>query len=149
VEDVPEDAFFFEAALRECAPDVELIHAIDGKSALEILKQRVGRLPDLIVTDLNMPGVNGFDLLMKLKADATFAGLSVIVFSSSNLDSDRQAAIALGAKGFQTKPLGQAALMKEVSLICKWLGEKLITQPMSQNDSTSLSGNPKLGPEAK
>jgi CheY-like chemotaxis protein len=63
------------------------------------------QLPHLIITDLNMPKVDGFKLLHELKADERLKSIPVIVCSTSVSPHDRSKALQLGAKDFITKPI--------------------------------------------
>jgi CheY-like chemotaxis protein len=62
-------------------------------------------LPHLIITDLNMPFVSGFDLLRLIKSNPRYQQIEVIVFSTSSLQDDISKSTALGAKQFITKPV--------------------------------------------
>ena len=61
-------------------------------------------LPSLVITDLNMPKLNGFELLQRLKADSHYRNIPVLAYTTSNSEKDKQRAICLGAKDFITKP---------------------------------------------
>jgi CheY-like chemotaxis protein len=62
------------------------------------------RLPDLILLDINMPGLSGFDVLKKLKDDRRLARIPVVMLTSSELSSDVAKAYELGASGYISKP---------------------------------------------
>lgn len=101
VEDTPGDAFAFQRAVQECAPEVQLVCARDLGTAREI----IDRLSiDTLFLDLSLPDGSGLSLLDWLKRDAIFARMPAIVLTSSARESDRAAAEALGADGFYTKP---------------------------------------------
>lgn len=63
------------------------------------------QLPHLIITDLNMPKLNGFELLRQLKSCPRLKQISVLVCSTSTLPSDKQTCLMLGAVGYIVKPL--------------------------------------------
>jgi CheY-like chemotaxis protein len=117
VEDDLDDVLFFEMAISRCAPNVDVVHANDGSHALEILKSGVGFVPDLIVTDLKMPGMNGFEFLAKVKGDSELSKIPVIIFSSSGEEVDRQRAKPLNLSGYHVKPVGHHELVEEVRRI--------------------------------
>jgi putative two-component system response regulator len=71
------------------------MNAHDGEQALELLKTYV---PDILLLDLVLPGMSGFDILEKIKADPTTAKIPVIVFSNLGQQSDIDRAMKLGAK---------------------------------------------------
>lgn len=62
-------------------------------------------LPHLIITDLNMPIVSGFDLLKLIKSNPRYQRIEVIVFTTSSLQDDISKSTSLGAKQFITKPV--------------------------------------------
>lgn len=68
-------------------------------------------LPKLVVTDLSMPDISGFDLLEALKNNKRYKHIPVIVYSTSSLQADIQKSITLGATGFYTKPSAMADYM--------------------------------------
>ncbi|HYH15702.1 MAG TPA: response regulator [Flavisolibacter sp.] len=61
-------------------------------------------LPSLIITDLNMPGISGFELLQALKGMQRYKHIDVFVYSTSNTKSHIDLCLALGAKEYITKP---------------------------------------------
>ena len=69
-----------------------------------ILKENAGNLPDLILTDLNMEGQTGYDVLRFINSDARFATIPVIVYSGTLLDSIVTKCIELGASEVVMKP---------------------------------------------
>jgi len=80
--------------------------AADGRAALEWLKSRAPHeLPAIVVTDLNMPRMNGLDLLRAIKTDPALERLCVAVITSSNIPHDREDALAAGACAFIPKPM--------------------------------------------
>lgn len=62
-------------------------------------------LPRIILTDLNMPGISGFELLQALKGMQRYKAIDVFVYSTSSLGSHIDMCLALGAREFITKPL--------------------------------------------
>jgi len=73
-------------------------------------------VPDLVLSDLHMPYENGFDLIRRLRADSRFAGLPIILVSSSLWGvKDRETATQLGVSRFLFRPLEPQALIDEVS----------------------------------
>ncbi len=117
VDDDLDDVLFFEMAISRCASDIDVVHAHDGAQAMELLSNGVGFVPDLIITDIKMPGINGFEFLEMLKARPELSKLPVIVFSSSGEAVDRQQAAVFDLKGYHVKPVGHQALLEEVRRI--------------------------------
>jgi len=87
--------------------------ARDGVEALKLLlggENRSGDAPDalpwLVLLDLNMPRLNGFEVLERLRADERTRLLPVVIFSASDEWSDEREAHRLGANGYVRKPMG-------------------------------------------
>lgn len=85
-----------------------VLSAHDGQSAWNRLNEQGC---DLIVTDLEMPGVGGFELLEKLRSDPRHRELPALVISSKDTDENRKRAAGLSAIDFITKPVSQQALI--------------------------------------
>ena len=81
--------------------------AVDGRDALE--KLRTGRYR-VLVTDLEMPRMHGYDLLREIRNDAKLKDLPVVVCSSRSSEKHRRRAQEAGANGYLTKPFTQASL---------------------------------------
>jgi CheY-like chemotaxis protein len=82
--------------------------AADGAEALAA----IGRArPDLVVLDVNMPGLDGPEVCRRVRADATTHGLPVLVLTAAARDEDRRRALAAGADGYMTKPFSPLALL--------------------------------------
>ena len=80
--------------------------AEDGEQALE----QARRQPDLILLDLRLPGMSGFDVARELKADPVTAAIPVVAITALADRDDREAALAAGCAGCVTKPFTPAAL---------------------------------------
>jgi CheY-like chemotaxis protein len=83
--------------------------AKNGEEALQLLTDRSSELfsgkPDLILVDLNMPKMNGFEFLDKLREFDEYRDIKVFVLSTSDEKEDKLAAAKFGISGFITKPL--------------------------------------------
>ncbi len=123
VEDEPADASLLRAALREAGSVVQLHHAVDAAEALQRLRRPAAAPPDLLLLDINLPRVNGRELLATLKADPQLAPLPVVVVSTSDAEADVQAAYALGAAGYLVKPVDMDVLIKAMASLCHYWGQ--------------------------
>lgn len=103
VDDDEDDRFFMELAFKADSPGTRLYLAGGGKQALNLL-QTVQPLPDVILLDLNMPIMNGFEVLVHLKASTAYRSIPVIILTTSNDSTDQKQAYQLGAREFVTKP---------------------------------------------
>lgn len=113
VEDEPADAYLVRKAFEESLLQVELTHVEDGAEALAYLRgegeqastSTPSRLPDLILLDLNMPGMNGKSFLHHLKQDTRLCRIPVVVLTTSESEADVCESYALGAAGYAVKPV--------------------------------------------
>jgi two-component system, OmpR family, alkaline phosphatase synthesis response regulator PhoP len=78
----------------------EVLTAIDGEEALRVAR---AQRPDLVLLDVVMPKLQGFDVLKALKQDAATAGIPIIVLSNLGQDRDVEQATALGAAAYLVK----------------------------------------------
>ncbi|AUD07618.1 response regulator [Spirosoma pollinicola] len=98
-----DDQYFFEQALKTLVPSMTIRALYDGEELLAALEQ-CETVPNLILLDLHMPQVNGFDALAQVRSEVHLKELPVVVLSTSSTEQDRQRALQLGADGFLTKP---------------------------------------------
>ena len=93
-------------------PDV--IEAIDGLDGLEKAKQHSF---DLIVTDINMPNMNGFDLIIELRKLPTYAKTPILTLTTEKNDEMKAKGKAVGATGWIVKPFVPEQLLKAVGIV--------------------------------
>ena len=107
VDDSEADLYLLEAALEQHGEALDIALAHDGEEAMSVLRGAAqgGRLPDLLVLDLNMPRMGGFEVLSAVRADPTLRALRVIIFTTSTARGDELRAYELGATAFVTKPM--------------------------------------------
>lgn len=99
------------------ASGFDLFHAKDGPEALRHLADNV---PDAIVIDLLMPGMSGFDVLQKVKADPRLKNVPSMILSNLNKQSDIERAKVLGAQKFLVKAAASLdQIVQEVRELCK------------------------------
>ncbi len=92
--------------------------AEDGQIALNMLKTHGY---DFVVSDINMPNMNGFDLLQAVKADAALKHLPVLMVTAEARREDIALAAQLGAAGYIVKPFTKAALAEKLQTIMQEL----------------------------
>jgi two-component system cell cycle response regulator DivK len=91
--------------------------AVDGPQAVSVAH---AAKPDLILMDLGLPGIDGFEATTRLKADAATRHIPIIVLSAHAMTNDRDKALAAGGDDFDTKPVRfQQLLGKIESLLTK------------------------------
>jgi two-component system response regulator len=108
VEDQEGDVGLTREALRRSEKQINLSVASNGEEALAFLRRQADYVdavrPDLILLDLNMPRMDGREVLAAMKKDRALRVIPVIVFTSSSAESDVQKAYELGARCYVTKP---------------------------------------------
>ena len=106
VEDDLDDLFMVEQAFEKYNSDIDVVHAKDGFEALKFLNeyQQNHPLPCLIILDINMPGMDGRETLIRIKQSERFKEIPVVLFTTSSSERDMAFARKWGAE-FITKPL--------------------------------------------
>jgi len=108
VEDNPGDVRLAREAFRDVNRSIQVHLASDGVQALEFLRRQGGHLhaprPDLILLDLNLPKMNGREVLAKIKSDDSLKMIPTIVLSSSETDADVLISYQLQANCYLRKP---------------------------------------------
>ncbi|SMB78909.1 response regulator [Deinococcus hopiensis] len=125
VEDNPADVFLMETALELSALPVTLEVARDGVEALEQLEagKAAERFPDLILLDLNMPRLDGFEVLAALREDPALRHLAVVVFTTSSAPDDVKRAYTLQANSYVSKPASLDEFLHLMTLLdAYWFG---------------------------
>lgn len=107
VEDEPENRLFIGLMLRTEGYDV--LEAEDGQCALELLARELP--PELILLDVMMPGLNGWQVFQRLRQDPRWAGIPVVMLTALAQRSDVERAVELGVDGYLTKPFEPADLI--------------------------------------
>jgi CheY-like chemotaxis protein len=113
VDDDSEDAELFLHAVNEIDPSIQIENARDGQHALEILEADTN-LPSIIFLDINMPKVNGWECLMKLKQNQRTKNIPVVMYSTSRHNDNIILAKRLGAIDFMEKPYHFDDLKKQI-----------------------------------
>ena len=90
------------------------LQAVDGLSALEVLKSRT---VDLAIVDLNMPRMDGIELVRALRADERWKKLPVLLLTTEQRAEDRELARAAGVNAYLTKPADPEQLRRQVEAL--------------------------------
>ena len=106
VEDDPVDQEMIVLAFKRASVKNKLITKSNGQEALDYLlaPRRESVLPAVIILDLNMPHMDGFEFLRRIKTEPRFAAIPVVVLTTSQFDRDLTQSYALGASSCLTKP---------------------------------------------
>ncbi len=110
VDDEPTIRYLLRASLE--GQGYRLIEACDGPSALQSAQSE---LPDLILLDIALPGLNGLEVCHRLKDDPTTATTPVLLLTGYVDQTKREAAERAGAQGFIAKPFSPAALVARIA----------------------------------
>ncbi len=108
VEDNPADVRLTVEAFKDAGILTRLSVAHDGAEALVVLGERSASeagLPDIVLLDLNLPRMDGRELLEKMKSDARLRHIPVVVLTTSQADEDIARSYELGANAFIKKPV--------------------------------------------
>ncbi|QMW06716.1 response regulator [Spirosoma foliorum] len=110
VDDDEDDQYLIQAAFEKDSARYNLQFAADGTDVLEKIDAHQF-LPDLVLLDLNMPRMHGFEVLKHLKDSPVYRHVPVVILTTSDNENDINQAYQLGANTFLTKPLNHQALV--------------------------------------
>jgi two-component system cell cycle response regulator DivK len=96
--------------------DYELLTATDGQAGVELARRE---RPDLILMDLSLPVVDGWEATRRIKTDAGLRGIPIIALTAHAMRGDEERARAVGCDDYLTKPIDDAALFAKLA---KFLG---------------------------
>lgn len=118
----------------------ELEEAVNGKDGLE---KAIALLPDLIITDLLMPEMDGFTLIQNLRQNPQLQYVKIIVSSASVFESDQNRSLAVGGDDFLSKPIKADELLSQLEchLGLVWIYESSPSTPPATLDVTTTSTN--------
>lgn len=142
VEDNQLDAELVRNAFFETLKGASVRVATDGETALECLLGTDGHVksasfpePTIVLLDLKLPGISGFQVLEKIKSTPNLKRLPVVVFTSSNQDSDRAACYDLGANSYVVKPSSYEGFLEAAAKFIAYWSE-LNSAPPSEDRPT-------------
>jgi len=121
VEDNPDDASLAIRALRKNGINNSLVHLKDGEEAIDFIfckgiysRRTLDELPKLILLDLKMPKIDGFEVLRQVKSDARTSLIPVVLLTSSNQEKDILRSYQLGANSYIVKPVEFGLYVKTI-----------------------------------
>ena len=128
VEDNPTDVFVIRNILGQSCSDVTLRVLTDGQEALRYFENLAGdessRPPSIVLLDLNIPKVSGFDVLRKIRSISRWDRIPVVIVTSSNSREDHVTAQQLSADAFFNKPADLRAYFELGGLVQQILGSR-------------------------
>jgi two-component system cell cycle response regulator len=111
VDDVSHNLELISYLLR--AAGHEVYGAVSGEQALELAQRH---RPDLVVLDLQLPDMDGYDVLRRLRSSPASAGVSVIAVTAYAMVGDRDAALSAGFDGYLAKPIDPVRLAESIEV---------------------------------
>ena len=114
VDDEPQNLELMEAILQDA--EYEVFSALGGEEALALAHEK---RPDLIILDLMMPGLSGFEVCARIKMDPQTGGIPVLFVTALNQIADKERALAVGGDDFLTKPIQYAELLARAEALLK------------------------------
>ncbi|MEH2171693.1 response regulator [Nostoc sp.] len=137
VEDSNEDFRMLQRLMRRMSVQNPIHRCTNGDEVLEFLYQqgnyayakdedlpnsKVALRPSVILLDLNLPGIDGRDILDRLKQDNSFKGIPIVVFTTSSNPKDIELCYQKGANGYLVKPMDAQELKKTIqAFVDYWL----------------------------
>jgi CheY-like chemotaxis protein len=139
VEDNPADQELIRRAVEEVTTGLELRIVEDGEEALAYLFRRgkyqapaTSPMPRLLLLDLGLPRVDGYQVLEEIRADSKLRPMPVLVLTTSRQEKDIIHSYELGCNSFFTKPAGLDQLTGLVQTIEKYWFESAVLPPMTE-----------------
>ena len=90
------------------------LEIVEAASGLEALERIAEERPDVVLLDLDMPGLDGYGVLREVRRQPEWAGLRVVAVTAYAMQSDRDKAISAGFDGYLTKPINAVQIRKYV-----------------------------------
>jgi chemotaxis family two-component system response regulator Rcp1 len=136
VEDNPADIKITQRALRESSFPVELLVVRDGQEAVDYLLRKgdhaadsAWRSPDLILLDINLPRLDGREVLRRIRSDPALKPVPVVVLTTSHRQEDVQEMYAAGANTYIEKPQDFARFVQVLQTIQRYWLDTAILPP--------------------
>jgi two-component system cell cycle response regulator len=131
VDDIMSNVKLLEAKL-----SAEYFDVVTAFNGLECLARMAENVPDIVLLDVMMPGMDGFEVCRRIKSDPKIAHVPVVMVTALDQPSDRVTGLEAGADDFLTKPVDDAALFARVRSLVRL---KLMTDELRMRESTGQS----------
>ncbi len=112
---VVEDSKAIRSMIRVALEEAGGFYAAEAGNGFEALKTLPTRSFDLIITDINMPDINGLELIGYVKSNPTYKDIPLIIVSTEKSEEDKKRGMALGAVGYVVKPFKKEELVAVVT----------------------------------
>ncbi|WP_068437701.1 response regulator [Magnetospirillum sp. XM-1] len=94
----------------------DVVMAVDGEQGVAMASSQS---PDLILMDMSLPVLNGWDATRRIKADSALSGIPVIALTAHAMASDREQALAAGCDAYETKPIDLPQLLEKIESLLR------------------------------
>lgn len=109
---IVEDSATTRALIRAVIDELGEFETVEAGSGFEALKMLPQQEYDLIITDINMPDINGLELINFVRSNPRYNHLPIIIVSTERSDEDKKRGMALGATAYVTKPFKSLELQE-------------------------------------
>jgi two-component system chemotaxis response regulator CheY len=116
---IVEDSKAIRSMIRVSLEEAGGFYATEAGNGFEALKTLPTRSFDLIITDINMPDINGLELIGYVKSNPAYQKIPLIIVSTEKTEEDKKRGMALGAAGYVVKPFRKDELMATVERALK------------------------------
>ncbi len=114
---IVEDSSTTRALIKAIIEEVGDFHTVEAGSGFDALKLLPTQEFDLIITDINMPDINGLELINFMKNNPQYKDLPLIIVSTERSEEDRKRGMALGAAAYITKPFNANELREIIKQV--------------------------------
>ena len=114
---IVEDSATTRALIRAVIDEIGEYETVEAGSGFEALKMLPQQEYDLIVTDINMPDINGLELINFVRNNPRYNHLPIIIVSTERSEEDKKRGMALGATAYVTKPFKSSELQEVIKKI--------------------------------
>ncbi len=114
---IVEDSKAIRSMIRVSLEETGGFFAVEAGNGFEALKTLPTRRFDLIITDINMPDINGLELIGYVKSNPAYKDIPLVIVSTEKSEEDKKRGIALGAQGYVEKPFKKEDLMAMVTKV--------------------------------
>jgi two-component system chemotaxis response regulator CheY len=116
---IVEDSSTTRALIRAIIEEMGDFHTVEASSGFDALKLLPTQEFDLIITDINMPDINGLEFINFMKSNPKYKDLPLIIVSTERSEEDKKRGMALGAKAYITKPFKANELQEVIKQVIK------------------------------
>jgi two-component system chemotaxis response regulator CheY len=114
---IVEDSSTTRALIRAVIDELGDFETVEASSGFEALKMLPQQEYDLIITDINMPDINGLELINFVKSNPRYSHVPIIIVSTERSEEDKKRGMALGATAYVSKPFKSLELQEAIQKI--------------------------------